>query len=671
MRRFLTCLPLLLFAAVGWCVDTPRPLVVVSSTGQLAPLASGDAYQFRDAAKVILGTTTGTTWGLTTAQKQAWYGATPVVRQTGDVATALVTYGLITSPTIVATSAVDSTFRLVDDIDATKKLAWQVSGVTTGTTRTWTALDADMVVAGSAVAGTSGQVAWFTTGGLLTNSAAFKYAATTLTIGDGAVAGANFLIDTAVGTRSHQISTAGVRRWRWGGGAAAETGADAGSQWFLEASNDAGTAIDFPITVTRVAGGPITLVRPLTTSGNITQTGVTSCSFGTGVFVVNGITTHSARVGIGSSGSAASPLVISTAFVLTTGTSQYGILNQFTGQSGATTRVVGNYTDVNLAAAAFTTADLVAFSANIGAPAIGAGSSATRWAGFQTRTLTYGGTANFGYYYGGSGVLTGTGTWGFYNATADANYLGTGSTIFGASATSVQADINGGLGTPTVQINGTSGGTASLTRWAASAGAPTFILGKSRSATVGTFGIVSASDRLGAIDWNGDDGVQMRRAASITVTVDGTPGAGDMPGKMWFSTSADGAAAPTDRLSIDALGQVLALSPLGGIGYGTGAGGTVTQITSRVTGVTLNKVSGAITLVSAAGSATYQTFIVTNSACGANDTPKVVQKSGTDLYEIHVTAVTAGTFNVTFRTTGGTTVEQPVFNFTIVKGASS
>lgn len=112
-------------------------------------------------------------------------------------------------------------------------------------------------------------------------------------------------------------------------------------------------------------------------------------------------------------------------------------------------------------------------------------------------------------------------------------------------------------------------------------------------------------------------------------------------------------------------------SPTSGVGYSTGAGGTVTQATSRTTGVTLNKVCGAITLVSAAGSASYQTFTVTNSAVAATDVVTVNQKSGTDLNEILVTAIGAGSFNITFRTTGGTTTEQPVFNFSIGKAVTS
>ena len=108
-----------------------------------------------------------------------------------------------------------------------------------------------------------------------------------------------------------------------------------------------------------------------------------------------------------------------------------------------------------------------------------------------------------------------------------------------------------------------------------------------------------------------------------------------------------------------------------GVGYATGAGGAVTQITSRTTGVTLDKTTGAITLFSAAGSATAATFTVTNSTVAATDVIILNQKSGTDLYDLMVTAVAAGSFNITFRTTGGTTTEQPVFNFAVIKAVAA
>jgi hypothetical protein len=116
---------------------------------------------------------------------------------------------------------------------------------------------------------------------------------------------------------------------------------------------------------------------------------------------------------------------------------------------------------------------------------------------------------------------------------------------------------------------------------------------------------------------------------------------------------------------------VIASTGTAGIGYATGAGGTVTQITSRTTGVTLNKISGAITLVSALGSASAATFTVTNSTVAATDVIILSQKSGTDLYDLMVTAVAAGSFNISFRTTGGATTETPVFNFAVIKAVAA
>lgn len=123
-------------------------------------------------------------------------------------------------------------------------------------------------------------------------------------------------------------------------------------------------------------------------------------------------------------------------------------------------------------------------------------------------------------------------------------------------------------------------------------------------------------------------------------------------------------------MTLDSTGSLLIVGP-GGLGYGTGSGGAVTQATSRTTGVTLNKTNGAITLVSAAGLATYQTFTVTNSTVAATDVIHVSQKSGTDKYIILVTAVAAGSFAITYATTGGVTTEQPVFNFAIIKAVTA
>jgi hypothetical protein len=346
-----------------------------------------------------------------------------------------------------------------------------------------------------------------------------------------------------------------------------------------------------------------------------------------------------------------------------------------------------------------------------------------------------------------------------------------------------------------LQVIGGSGNTLCVQTWTTGVNdAARVELARSGSSTIGTRGIVADGADIGRLRFTADDGVAFIEAAQILGEVDGTPGVNDMPGRLLFSTTADGASTPTERMRIDNAGQVgiggtptagrnlsvsksitgattcsgilsfgtiqsdvtsearlfatsgatvasaftlgglthfyaaqgtigatsavtnqygfLANSNLtgatnnygfygniasgtnrynfyangtaanvfsgdvtifgaGGLGYSTGSGGAVTQATSRTTGVTLNKTNGAITLVSAAGLATYQSFTVTNSTVAATDTIILNQKSGTDKYILLVTAVAAGSFQITFATTGGTTTEQPVFNFAVIKAVAA
>jgi hypothetical protein len=116
--------------------------------------------------------------------------------------------------------------------------------------------------------------------------------------------------------------------------------------------------------------------------------------------------------------------------------------------------------------------------------------------------------------------------------------------------------------TPATQIHGDASTKAqiALTSWSASDPsyyAPAITLAKSSSATVGTkaSGLVSGED-LGSLVWSGDDGTSFIKAAMIQAEVDGTPGVSDMPGRLTFSTTADGAATPTERIRIDSAGNV-------------------------------------------------------------------------------------------------------------------
>ena len=67
-------------------------------------------------------------------------------------------------------------------------------------------------------------------------------------------------------------------------------------------------------------------------------------------------------------------------------------------------------------------------------------------------------------------------------------------------------------------------------------------------------------------------------------------------------------------------GAVQSESATAGVGYATGAGGAVTQITTAATGVTLSKVCGQITTVAlTTAAAAEERFTVTNTTVDAND----------------------------------------------------
>jgi hypothetical protein len=71
------------------------------------------------------------------------------------------------------------------------------------------------------------------------------------------------------------------------------------------------------------------------------------------------------------------------------------------------------------------------------------------------------------------------------------------------------------------------------------------------------YAVLSSGSTIGSITFNGADGSKFVRAAFIRAEVDGTPGTNDMPGRLVFSTTADGAASPTERMRIDSSGRLL------------------------------------------------------------------------------------------------------------------
>ena len=87
-----------------------------------------------------------------------------------------------------------------------------------------------------------------------------------------------------------------------------------------------------------------------------------------------------------------------------------------------------------------------------------------------------------------------------------------------------------------------------------SSGGPFIVLGSTGGSSAGSNNLVAAQSTLGFLSWQGADGSGLVEAASIKTQVDGTPGADDMPGRLVFSTTADGASSPTERMRISSNG---------------------------------------------------------------------------------------------------------------------
>ena len=149
-------------------------------------------------------------------------------------------------------------------------------------------------------------------------------------------------------------------------------------------------------------------------------------------------------------------------------------------------------------------------------------------------------------------------------------------------------------------------------------------------------------------------------------TTDTTPFIVDTAGNVGIGT-------PTPTAKLQVVGGIVSTDPSAGVGYATGAGGTVTQLTSRTTPVTLNKICGSITLVSAAPVlGAWVSFTVNNTTIGLTDTIALSYSGGSNTYVITPGKIVAGTsFTINIVSVLGIAVDQPVINFSIIKSVTS
>ena len=129
----------------------------------------------------------------------------------------------------------------------------------------------------------------------------------------------------------------------------------------------------------------------------------------------------------------------------------------------------------------------------------------------------------------------------------------------------------------------------------------------------------------------------------------------------------------TNAMTLDASGNLLLKSGTGALGYGAGAGGVVTQLTSKSTSVTLNKPCGRIIMNNSAlaiGASAY--FVVNNSLFGSYDIVKLTGKSWSSRYRIEDTNNSTGQFCIMVTNISDYSQSDPIeIDFTIIKGATA
>jgi hypothetical protein len=211
---------------------------------------------------------------------------------------------------------------------------------------------------------------------------------------------------------------------------------------------------------------------------------------------------------------------------------------------------------------------------------VGDTSTGNAWPGDGTLSTVFN-------YYSGDGTNTGV-RWrhGVGETTASGQYsawklqyrlAGGAINSYTGFSDAIVVDPNGNVLIGTASNASTQGATLqAITAMAArrniaSASGPAFRMEKSRATTDGTYTIVSNGDTLGEYQFYGADGVQYIIGASVKAVVDAAPGVNDMPTALTFNTTADGAAAVTERLRITSAGGV----SFGSTGTGYGSSGQV------------------------------------------------------------------------------------------------
>ena len=162
---------------------------------------------------------------------------------------------------------------------------------------------------------------------------------------------------------------------------------------------------------------------------------------------------------------------------------------------------------------------------------------------------------------GGAAYFTSVGAYPMLfqtNGSERARIDSSGRLLIGATSARSKFFNNSSLYSGNLQVEGNTESTRiiSLVHNTSNSSFPILVLGKSRGTSAGSHTVVQSGDGLGSLSFQGADGSELVEAASIQCLVDTTPGSNDMPGRLVFRTTADGASSPTERMRITSNGYM-------------------------------------------------------------------------------------------------------------------
>jgi len=116
----------------------------------------------------------------------------------------------------------------------------------------------------------------------------------------------------------------------------------------------------------------------------------------------------------------------------------------------------------------------------------------------------------------------------------------------------VNAPSNKNTVTPSLNVSGSGvNGAAQITRHTSVGGGGALLhLSGTRGSDVNSYTIVQNNDGIGTVSFQGADGNEFVQGAAIQANVDGTPGDNDMPTRLGFFVTSDGASTSTERMRI-------------------------------------------------------------------------------------------------------------------------